>query len=100
MLSMPRLIVVGLLVVALVLATAGSAGAHRLTVTPPGQDEPVLLNQPLAANITPKLFDENGDRDFESPTNSAASQGTNQSCEAVHSGSGVVDIDGGTCSAP
>jgi hypothetical protein len=33
---------------AIALVTAGPAAAHRQTVAPPGQDEPVILNDPIS----------------------------------------------------
>ena len=76
---------------------AAVAEAHKLTVTPPGQDEAVISGQDLATG-TPRHFPD-GDDPKDAP-DSAASQGTNVACEAVHATDGVVDMDGGSCSAP
>jgi hypothetical protein len=85
----------------LLFGTMGNAAAHRLTVDPPGQDEPVIVRQGLALG-TPRLFDVNGNRTFDPSlqVRSAASHGTNVACESVHATNGVVDIDGGSCSQP
>ncbi len=81
----------------LAVGPAGIADAHRLTVAPPGQDAPVIVNQDLATG-TPRHHPDGSDPD--TAPDSAASQGTNVSCEGVQATGGVVDIDGGSCSAP
>ncbi len=81
------------------LAGAESAVAHKLTVTSPGQDAPVIDRQNLAVG-TPRFFDADGNYVGDGGVTSAASHGTNTACEAVHGTGGVVDIDGGTCTAP
>lgn len=73
------------------------ADAHQLTVTPPGQDEPVIVRQDLATG-TPRHFPDGSDPG--TGPDSAASQGTNVACEAVHATNSVVDMDGGSCSPP
>ncbi len=76
---------------------AAMVDAHRLTVTPPGHDEPVIVGRDLATG-TPRHFEDGADPG--TAPDSAASQGTNVACEAVHATNGVVDMDGGSCSAP
>lgn len=43
-----RLLVQALLVAAFVLSIVPTAPGHTQTVAPPGQDEPVILNDPIA----------------------------------------------------
>ena len=94
---MKRMALVALFAVGLSLVGVAPAAAHRLTVTPPNQNGPVISGQDLAVG-TPRLFADGADPG--TAPDSAASQGTNVSCEAVHATGGVVDIDGGSCSQP
>ncbi len=94
---MKRLLSIVALVTALTLGT-GSASAHTITVT--GPDGEVVTTHDLATG-TPRIFDTDYNviarPDDAKPTNrSAASHGTNTSCEAVPVSS-PVNITGGTC---
>lgn len=92
---MKRVLSIVALVAALTLGTGGSAMAHRITVTTP--DGTVVRDgEDLARNLTPRIFDSEGNHVGEGGTDSAASQGTNTACEAIPEHAAVT-ITGGSC---
>lgn len=92
---MRRLFCIVGFVLALTLPTGGSVAAHKISVTTPAGE--VLFEEPIAKELTPRIFDDEGNYVGEDETNnSAASQGTNTACEAVPAG-GPVLITGGEC---
>lgn len=93
---MKRFLSLVALVAALMLGTGTAAVAHKITVTTPNGTT-VLNGKPVARELTPKLFDDEGNYVGRDEGEwSAASQGTNTACEAIPEQSAVT-MTGGTC---
>ena len=95
---MKRAIRIVVIACALTIGTGASTAAHELYVTTPGGD--VLEAQPIARNLTPRIFDREGNYVGDGGTFSAASQGTNVACQAVGTDGPAIIYGGPYCKKP